>query len=151
MRTRKSWRQKMNNPNLPKIVQIPARMEKRLGAGTLLLPAPVDVEDAIRAIRKGTVRTVGQIRRDLAARYGTTAACPLVTGIFVRIAAEAAEEDAAAGQKRIAPYWRVVKEDGSLYPKFPGGVERQAERLREEGVAVVKGKARLAAVVSSRG
>jgi alkylated DNA nucleotide flippase Atl1 len=69
----------------------------------------------------------------------------------VRIAAEAADEDAAAGKKRIAPYWRVVKEDGSLYPKFPGGVERQAERLREEGVAVVKGKARLAAVVSSRG
>lgn len=140
MRTRKSWREKMNNPDLPKVVDIPPKMEKRLGKGTLLLPAPVDVENEIRAIRKGAVRTVGQIRRDLAERYGTSTACPLVTGIFVRISAEAAEEDALAGKKRIAPYWRVVKDDGSLYPKFPGGVERQAARLREEGVAVVKGR-----------
>jgi alkylated DNA nucleotide flippase Atl1 len=151
MRTRKTWREKMNNPDLPKVVDIPPKMEKRFGPGTLLLPAPVDVEDAIRAIRKGTVRTVGQLRRDLAAIYGATAACPLVTGIFVRISAEAAEEDARAGKKRIAPYWRVVKEDGSLYPKFPGGVQRQAERLRAEGVFVVNGKAVRAAVVSSRG
>jgi alkylated DNA nucleotide flippase Atl1 len=140
MRTRKTWREKMNNPDLPKIVDIPPRLENRFGKGMLLLPAPVDVEDEIRAIRKGTVRTVGQIRRDLASRYGTTTACPLMTGIFVRISAEAAEEDARAGQKRIAPYWRVVKDDGSLYPKFPGGVEQQAARLREEGVAVVKGR-----------
>jgi alkylated DNA nucleotide flippase Atl1 len=143
MRTRKTWREKMHNPDLPKVVDIPEKMEKRFGSGTLLIPAPVDVEDEIRAIRKGTVRTVGQIRRDLAARYGTTTACPLVTGIFVRISAEAAEEDAQAGKKRIAPYWRVVKDDGALYPKFPGGVERQAERLREEGVPIVKGRARI--------
>jgi alkylated DNA nucleotide flippase Atl1 len=143
MRTRKSWREKMVNPNLPKVVEITPKMEKRFGTGTLLLPAPVDVEDAIRGIRRGTVRTVGQIRKDLAARYGTTSACPLVTGIFVRISAEAAEEDAREGKKRIAPYWRVVKDDGSLYPKFPGGVQRQTERLRGEGVAVVKGRVRM--------
>jgi alkylated DNA nucleotide flippase Atl1 len=143
MRTRKTWREKMHNPDLPKVVDIPPRLEKRFGAGTLLLPAPTDVEDEIRGIRKGTVRTVSQIRRDLAARYGTTNACPLMTGMFVRISAEAADEDAQAGKKRIAPYWRVVKDDGALYPKFPGGVERQAERLRDEGVTVIEGRARL--------
>ena len=64
---------------------------------------------------------------------------PLVTGIFVRIAAEAAEEDAAAGKTEITPYWRVVKEDGSLNPKFPGGVQRQQEHLREEGHRIIPG------------
>ena len=137
MRTRKSWREKMVNPNLPKVVDIPPKMQKRLGTGTLLLPSPQDVDDAIRHIRKGTVKSVGEIRAELAAQYATDSACPLVTGIFVRIAAEAAEEAAREGRTRITPYWRVVKEDGSLYPKFPGGVERQAERLRAEGVQVV--------------
>jgi hypothetical protein len=140
MRTRKSWREKMHNPNLPKVVDIPPKMQKRLGRGTLLIPSPEDVEAEIRSIRKGTVRPVSRIRADLAARYSTHTACPLVTGIFVRIAAEAAEEEARAGKTRITPYWRVVKDDGSLNPKFPGGVVAQAERLHDEGVEVVNGK-----------
>lgn len=140
MRTRKSWREKMDNPNLPKVVDLPPKIQKRLGPGTLLLPSPRDVDDAIRQIRKGTVKSVARIRAELAARYSTDSACPLVTGIFVRIAAEAAEEAAREGKTRITPYWRVVKDDGSLYPKFPGGVDRQAERLRAEGVRVVSGK-----------
>lgn len=133
MRTRKSWREKMDNPNLPKVVEIPPKMEKRFGPGNMVLPSPRDVEAVIRGIRKGSVMTVSRIRQYLAGKYGVNTACPLVTGIFVRIAAEAAEEDARAGKTRITPYWRVVKDDGSFYPKFPGGVERQAARLREEG------------------
>jgi hypothetical protein len=139
MRSRKSWREKMVNPNLPKVVAIPPKMQKRLGTGTLLLPSPGDVDAAIRGIRKGTVKPVSKIRAELAAKFGTDAACPLVTGIFVRIAAEAANEDARDGKSHITPYWRVVRDDGSLNPKFPGGVEAQAERLRDEGVSVVKG------------
>ena len=146
MRTRKSWREKMDDPNLPKVVNIPPKMQKRFqGPGTLLIPSPRDVDGVIRTIRKGTVMTVGQIRERLAAQYSTTSACPLVTGIFVRISAEAAEEEALEGKRRIAPYWRVVKNDGSLNPKLPGGAERQAERLREEGVKVVKGRVPLLA------
>lgn len=30
----------------------------------------------------------------------------------------------------------MIKDDGSLNPKFPGGVEVQAARLREEGHAI---------------
>jgi hypothetical protein len=33
----------------------------------------------------------------------------------------------------------VIRDDGSLIEKFPGGVERQAERLREEGHRIVPG------------
>jgi alkylated DNA nucleotide flippase Atl1 len=140
MRTRKSWREKMENPNLPKVVDIPPKMQKRLGVGTLLIPSPRDVETVIRGIPRGEVMTVGRIRERLAAQYATTSACPLATGIFVRISAEAAEEEALAGNSRMTPYWRVVKDDGSLNPKFPGGVERQARRLRAEGLPVLKGR-----------
>ncbi len=143
MKTRTSWRAKMENPNLPKVVEIPPKMQKRFGTGTLLLPSPREVEARIRATREGGLTTASRIREYLAAKHGTNTACPLVTGIFIRIAAEAAEEDAAEGKTRITPYWRVVKEDGSLNPKFPGGVERQAERLRDEGHRIVRGKGKL--------
>jgi len=127
----------MDNPNLPKLVAIPPNMKRR--DGTMLVPSPREVEACIRNVRKGSVTTVSEIREFLARRHGVDVTCPLTTGIFVRIAAEAAEEDARSGKTRITPYWRVVKDDGSLNPKFPGGVERQAERLRAEGRQIVPG------------
>jgi len=143
MYTRKSWREKMDNPNLPKVVAIPPKMQKRYGMGTMLVPSPHAVEALIRSVRKGSLVTVSRLREILAGKYATDVACPLTTGIFVRIAAEAAEEDLRAGKAKVTPYWRVVKDDGSLNPRLPGGVERQAERLRAEGHRIVPGKGRL--------
>ena len=37
---------------------------------------------------------------------------------------------------------KIATVDGALYPKFPGGVERQAERLRAEGFARSQGTRR---------
>jgi len=136
MYTRKSWREKMENPNLPKVVQVSGSARKRFGGRTLLVPHPRDVEAVLRTVRRGRVITVGEIREFLAGKFQTDSTCPLTTGIFIRIAAEAAEEEARAGKAKITPYWRVVKDDGSLNPKFPGGVEAQAERLRDEGQAI---------------
>lgn len=140
MKTRKSWREKMDDPKLPKIVDIPPRMQKRYGEGKMVIPSPNEVDALIREVRKGKVTTVSKLRELLAAQHDTQVACPLCTGIFVRIASEAAEEDAAAGKKKITPYWRVVADNGALNPKFPGGVERQAERLTSEGHRIVAGK-----------
>jgi 6-O-methylguanine DNA methyltransferase, DNA binding domain len=140
MKTRKSWREKMHNPNLPKVVTIPPRMQKQFGTGKMLVPSPNEVEAFIRTVRKGSVTTVSQIREFLAGQHSANVTCPLTTGIFVRIAAEAAEEEASAGKAKITPYWRVLKDDGSLNPKFPGGIKRQTERLRDEGHRIVPGR-----------
>jgi hypothetical protein len=139
MKTRKSWREKLENPKLPKVVAIPPRMQKRFGTGTILVPHPREVDDFIRTVRKGSVTTTSRIREFLAEKHLADTTCPLTTGIFVRIAAEAAEEDARDGKSRVTPYWRVLKDDGSLNPKFPGGVEQQAKRLRAEGHRVLAG------------
>jgi alkylated DNA nucleotide flippase Atl1 len=60
------------------------------------------------------------------------------------MAAKAAEEDRAEGKTDITPYWRTVKEGGVLNPKFPGGIEAQADRLQAEGHTIEpKGKKNL--------
>jgi 6-O-methylguanine DNA methyltransferase, DNA binding domain len=140
MYRRKTWQEKMINPALPKVEAIPPKMQKRLGEGTMVLPSPRDVDQAMREIPEGTVTTVSRLRQSLAAKYSTDTACPLVTGIFVWVAANAAEEDTRSGSRVMTPYWRVVKDDGSLNPKFPGGVACQARRLRAEGIRIVGGK-----------
>lgn len=139
MKSRQSWREKMNNPNLPKFVAMLPNMRARFGAGTMLVPSPRDIDAAIRMTPAGSVTTPSRIREFLAAKYLADATCPLTTGIFIHIAAQAAEEDAREGKKRITPYWRVVKEDGSCDPKFPGGAAKQARRLRAEGHRIIPG------------
>ena len=140
MKTRKSWREKMHNPKLPKLVRIPPAMQKRFGKGQMLVPSPIEVEAFIQAVPEGSVSTVSQIRQFLAEKHSAKVTCPLTTGIFVRITAEAAEEDSRAGKPKITPYWRVVKDDGSLNPKLPGGTLRQAKRLRAEGHQIIPAK-----------
>lgn len=138
-----TWREKLEkDKGLPKIVDIPERMQKRLGKGRLLIPKPLDVDALIRKVKKGKLITQAQIREKLAKDFKVNVTCSITTGIFVRIAAEAAEEDRKLGKKKTTPYWRVIGPDGSLNPKFPGGVNSQADYLKKEGKAVLppKGK-----------
>ena len=140
LKSRIPWREKLEKPQQPKLVKIPPKMA-RFGSGTMLIPTPKLVEELLRRIPKGKLVTVGEIRKRLAADFAADVTCPLTTGIFVRIVAEAAEEDRANGRQRIAPYWRVVKDDGGLNPKFPGGEQLQTRYLRREGFSVArKGK-----------
>ena len=125
---------------LPRIVQIPKKMEKRFGKGKMLIPRPLDIEDIIKKVKKGKLITQEKIREILAKRFKVKVTCPITTGIFVRICAEAAEESKKSGKKKITPWWRVVKADGSLNPKFPGFPGLQTDYLKKEGFTILPGK-----------
>ena len=141
LKTRKSWREKLEKelPDHGKVVDVPPKMQKRFGTGKMIIPKPLDVDALIRKVEKGKLVTVPQVREKLAKDAHVDSACPLTTGIFIRIAAEAAIEDLRGGKKDITPFWRVLKADGSLNEKLPGGTEAQAARLREEGHSIQPG------------
>jgi len=141
-KSRKSWREKLENPpvGLPKVVKVPPKWQKTMGGENILVPTPLLVDELIRKVTKKKLITVGQIREDLAKKYKADSTCPMTVGIFLRIISEAAEEDRCKGTKLVTPYWRVVKDDGSLNPKYPGGVEAQAAFLQAEGHKIIPGK-----------
>ena len=140
----KTWREKLEEQSkkLPKIVQISKKMEKRFGKGKMLIPKPLDVDAIIRRVKKGNLITQEQIREQLAKKFKVNVTCPITTGIFVRICAETAEEDRKAGKKEATPWWRVIKSDGGLNEKFPGGVKAQANYLKKEGFSILPSKGR---------
>lgn len=140
LHSRIPWRVKMEKPDKPRIVQTPPKWEKQQGKGTMLIATPRLVENIMKQVRKGKLLTIKQIRERLSKDFGTTTACPLCTGIFVRIVSEAASEDLADGKTRVAPFWRLVREDGRLMEKFPGGPSIQARMLREEGHRIIPAK-----------
>lgn len=106
----------------------------------ILFPKALDVDALMRKVSKGKLVTDSQIKERLAKDSHADFTCRMVAGIFIRIAAEAAEEDLTRGETEITPYWRVIKADSSLNEKFPGGVEAQAAHLREEGHIIEQGK-----------
>ena len=148
-KSRKSWREKLGRLQEPKVVKVPPRMQRRFGTGTMLIPRTLDVDSLIRKIPRGRLATQSQIRARLASDFGADVTCPITTGIFVRIAAEAANEDLESGKTRVTPYWRVVREDGSLNEKFPGGVRAQSLLLKKEGHQIAPGKGKKNPVVSN--
>jgi hypothetical protein len=97
----------------------------------------------MRTVPKGRVTTINELRRSLARRHGTETTCPITTGIFSWIAAHAAAEAAAAGQKKSTPYWRTLKGDGELNAKYPGGIAGVRRKLAAEGHSFVKRGARM--------
>jgi hypothetical protein len=134
VKLKKSWREKLaDDKGMPKVVEITGKMSTRWGTGTVVIPAPREVDEIMKSVPRGKLITINRIRERLAKRHGASIGCPITTGIFAGIAARAAEEDAAEGKKDITPYWRTVKVGGVLSEKFPGGVEAQAAKLKAEG------------------
>src|SRR5215471_6981340 len=110
MRTSKSWREKLvDSKGLPKVTEITGKMSKRWGEGTMVIPAPLEVDALMRSVPKGKLVTINELRAALAAKHKVALACPLTTGIFSWIAAHAADEQEKAGARRITPYWRTLK------------------------------------------
>src|SRR5262249_17274540 len=119
MPARKSWREKLaDSKGLPKTGRISGKMTRRWGRGTMVVPAPLEVDSIMRRVPKGKVITINEIRAALAQKHGVNICCPITTGIFAWIAANAAEESAADGKKNITPYWRTLKTGGELNPKY---------------------------------
>ena len=106
---KRSWGEKLaDSKGHPTVVKIDGKMSKRWGAGTFVIPAPLEVDAAMKKVRRGRLTTIDAIRAALAKKHGTTIACPMTTGIFAWIAAHAADEAASQGRARITPYWRTL-------------------------------------------
>ncbi len=142
MAKKKSWREKLaDSKDLPKVVTISESLSKRWGAGTCAIPAPKDVDSLMKKVPKGKLLTINEIRDAVAKRYNATIGCPITTGIFAWISANAADEMRKEGKKRITPYWRTLKSQGELNPKYPGGIQKQMDLLEKEGHSIFqKGK-----------
>ncbi|MCA3323682.1 MAG: MGMT family protein [Roseomonas sp.] len=141
MPKKKSAIDHLNNGREPHIIHLippgaPGYAEAKGGA--MVVSSPAEVDALIRRIEPGEVVTLDDLRAALARRHKVAVACPVSTAIFANMAARAAEERRQRGvpQAELTPWWRVLRKGGFLNPKLPGGVERQAALLQNEGVRV---------------
>ncbi len=139
MAKKKSWIEKLNDSKgLPRVEKITEKMSKRWGSGTVVIPSPLEVNEIMKSVPEGKLITINEIRALLAKKHKATIGCPMTTGIFAWIAANAAEEQRQKGIEDITPYWRTLKNGGVLNEKYPGGVEKQKKLLEKEGHRIVQ-------------
>ena len=108
------------------IVDIPKeRLSFFGGAGKMLLPSAATVAAQIEKMPAGTLITINLLCQKLTQQFNVRGTCPVTT--------QKALQGIAHDPSNAVAYWRVVKANGGLINRFPGGAEGQAERLRKEG------------------
>ena len=143
MKTKRSWREKLaSDSGVAEVKPIPARMQKRAGQGTIVIPVLREVYDLVRNVPKGKLTTVQHLSDRIARKHRATIGCTVTTGILAWMVANIGYEEERDGIRRPTPYWRVLKADGELNLKYPGGLTGLRKRLRSEGHAVVSDKRR---------
>jgi len=127
-----SWTEKLNCSKAP----LKKRFEKSVAgmpAGALMyISTPQEIDAYIRQIPRGQSVSVQQMRVDLANSNKADCTCPLTTGIFLRIVAEAAFETINGGNSPdTTPFWRVIEPKASIVKKlsFDGAFIQQ---MRDE-------------------
>lgn len=107
---------------------------EKYGGNKMYFAPPIDYDKVMKQVPCGKVITVGKIREYFAKLSGADFTEPITAGIFVSIAAWADYQRSTDE----TPYWRTLKAEGELNPKYPGGVEAQKERLEAEGHTIIQ-------------
>lgn len=137
---KKSFNEKLNfSGDLPRVEKLTnPRLIERYKADTMVIAAALEYDTLIKKVPAGKIATIDRMMAYMAKKHGAGCACPMTAGIFINISAYASEE---RGGRDETPWWRILKKDGVLSEKFPGGIESQKARLEAEGHSIVqKGK-----------
>lgn len=124
-----------DSKDMPKIqILTDEKSIKKYGGDRMYFAPPIAYDEVMRTVPFGKLLTVGLIREYFAKQNGADFTEPITAGVFVSIAAWASEQRA----ENKTPYWRTLKANGELNPKYPGGVAAQKEMLEKEGHTVVQ-------------
>lgn len=124
-----------DNKDMPKFQIITDQKSiEKYGGNRMYFAPPIEYDRVMKQIPYGKVITVGKIREYFAGLSGADFTEPITAGVFVSIAAWASYQR----NDDETPYWRTLKANGELSPKYPGGVEAQKEKLQAEGHTILQ-------------
>lgn len=124
-----------DSKDMPKIQTITDKKSiEKYGGNRMYFAPPNDYDKVMKQVPYGKVITVGKIREYFAAANGADFTEPITAGVFVSIVAWASFQRT----EDETPWWRTLKANGELNPKYPGGIEAQKEKLEAEGHSIIQ-------------
>ncbi len=138
MVNKKSWLDKLYEKKEAKVKHIDFKFADIPEDSEMYIATPQIIDNYIKQIPEGKKVSVLSMRKDLAIENNAEYTCPVTTGIFLRIVAEANYEKYAQTNslKDITPFWRIIEPNSALVKKLTFGKDfiieqRNAESLDE--------------------
>ena len=121
----KSWLDKLNEEKESKTKRIDFDFADIPAGSMMFIATPKLIDQYIKEIKVGKHIDIKTLRKDLALANNADYTCPVTTGIFLRIVAEANYEMLQQGKclSEITPFWRVIEPNCTLAKKLTFGQE----------------------------
>jgi len=134
MAIKKSWLDKLNENKEPKIKRIGIDFADIPAGSNMFIATPKLIDQYINEIGVGKRIDLKTMRKDLAIEHNADYTCPVTTGIFLRIVAEANYEKLQQGKhlEEITPFWRVIEPNSPLAKKLTFGQVFLLEQIEKE-------------------
>lgn len=132
----KSWKEKLNREAFYKVKKTEKEFADIPANSKMLIATPKIVDAYVRQIPRGSQSTIQTMRKDLALAYQADYTCPVTSGIFLRIVAEASYEEFVGGKplSSVTPFWRMGDSSSSLARKVSCGAEFIKKQREKEGL-----------------
>ncbi len=134
MAKKKTWLDKLLDPREIKIKRIATDFADIPAGSNMLIATPQLIDRYIKEIGYGRRIDIKTLRKDLALEHNADHTCPVTTGIFLRIVAEANHEKLQEGIPidEITPFWRVIEPDSALAKKLSFGQAFIQQQINKE-------------------
>ena len=134
MASKKSWLDKLNAKKEPKIKRIEIEFADIPAGSNMFIATPQLIDQYIQKIEFGKRIDTKTLRKDLALEHNADYTCPVTTGIFLRIVAEANYEKLQERKslEEITPFWRVIEPNSMLAKKLSFGQEFLVQQIEKE-------------------
>jgi hypothetical protein len=134
MAIKKNWLDKLNEHKEPKIKRIEINFADIPAGSKMFIASPKLIDEYIQEIGVGKRIDIKTLRKDLALEHNADYTCPVTTGIFLRIVAEANYEKFQQGKhiNEITPFWRVIEPNSSLAKKLTFGRDFLLQQIEKE-------------------
>lgn len=133
---KKTWLEKLQSAKVPVVKHIDFDFADIPAGSKMFIATPEIIDNYIKQIPEGKGVGIKTIRNDLAIENQADYTCPVTTGIFLRIVAEANYEkyQQSKNLEGITPFWRVIEPKSPLSKKLSFGEDfiisqRQKEKL----------------------
>lgn len=134
MANRKSWIEKLNDKKEPQLKRIEIQFADMPAGSNMFIATPQLIDEYVKQIGFGRRIDIKTLRKDLALAHHADYTCPVTTGIFLRIVAEANYEKLQLGKEidEISPFWRVITPNSPLAKKLTFGQEFLIQQITRE-------------------
>ncbi len=134
MAIKKSWLDKLNEHKEPQIKRIDIDFADIPSGSNMFIATPKIIDAYIQEIGIGKQVDIKTLRKDLAIEHHADYTCPVTTGIFLRIVAEANYEKWQQEKtlEEITPFWRVIDPNSALAKKLTFGQDFLLQQIQKE-------------------